>query len=134
MTNEEYINELIEIGNVLQIHPNSPKGKALKKAIELLKSDSFPEREKGEWVRMGEAYVCSRCSTTCACTEMADRWVWHTDDKFCRGCGADMRGKDEREKGTYETLVYNANGHFYGVMGGDAIMDRMRGKDNEDSN
>ena len=47
MTNEEYINELIEIGNVLQIHPNSPKGKALKKAIELLRLYSFPEREKG---------------------------------------------------------------------------------------
>ena len=45
MTNEEYVNELIEIGNVLQIHPNSPKGKALKKAIELLRSVSFPERE-----------------------------------------------------------------------------------------
>ena len=54
MTNEEYVNELIEIGNVLQIHPNSPKGKALKKAIELLRSGSFPEREKGEWIPVTE--------------------------------------------------------------------------------
>ena len=36
-----------------------------------------------------------------------------------------------KEKGTDGTLVYNANGHFYGVMGGDAIMERIRGKDNE---
>ena len=48
---------------------------------------------KGEWIRMGEAYVCSRCSTTCACTETADKWIWHTDDKFCRGCGAMMDEK-----------------------------------------
>lgn len=34
----------------------------------------------------------------------------------------------EREKGTDGTLVYNADGHFYGVMGGDAIMERIRGK------
>lgn len=34
----------------------------------------------------------------------------------------------KREKGTDGTLVYNADGHFYGVMGGDAIMERMRGK------
>lgn len=46
MTNEECVNELIEIGNVLQIHPNSPKGKALKKAIELLRSVSFPESKE----------------------------------------------------------------------------------------
>ena len=32
------------------------------------------------------------------------------------------------------TLVYNADGHFYGVMGGDAIMERIRGKDNEVGN
>lgn len=50
---------------------------------------------KGEWIRMGEAYVCSRCSTTCACTETADKWIWHTDDKFCRGCGAKMKGGKE---------------------------------------
>lgn len=37
----------------------------------------------------------------------------------------------DREKGTDGTLVYNADGHFYGVMGGDAIMERIRGKANE---
>lgn len=40
----------------------------------------------------------------------------------------------EREKGTDETLVYNADGHFYGVMGGDAIMERIRGKADETNN
>lgn len=59
-----------------------------------LSAQNVPSVEnKGEWTRMGEAYVCSRCSTTCACTETADKWIWHTDDKFCRGCGADMRGE-----------------------------------------
>ena len=37
----------------------------------------------------------------------------------------------DREKGTDGTLVYNADGHFYGVMGGDAIMERIRGKADE---
>lgn len=39
MTNEEYINQIIEIGNTLQIQPNSPKGQTLKKCIELLSVD-----------------------------------------------------------------------------------------------
>ena len=53
----------------------------------------FDSDNKGEWIKMGEAYVCSRCSTTCACTETADKLIWHIDDKFCRGCGASMRGE-----------------------------------------
>ena len=40
----------------------------------------------------------------------------------------------DREKGTDGTLVYNADGHFYGVMGGDAIMERIRGKADETNN
>ncbi len=52
---------------------------------------------KGEWRKMGEAYVCSRCSTTCACTETADKLIWHIDDKFCRGCGAMMDEKESED-------------------------------------
>lgn len=39
MTNEEYVNQIVEIGNTLQIHPNSPKGQTLKKCIELLSAE-----------------------------------------------------------------------------------------------
>ena len=54
--------------------------------------DSFPNREKGEWIPMhplqandGGAYVCSKChSGDYGCER----------DAFCRWCGADMRGKD----------------------------------------
>ena len=55
--------------------------------------DSFPDREKGEWIPMhplqandGGAYVCSKChSGDYGCER----------DAFCRWCGADMRGKAE---------------------------------------
>lgn len=62
-------------------------------AGEILSALSESAENKGEWIKMGEAYVCSRCSTTCACTETADKLIWHIDDKFCRGCGASMRGE-----------------------------------------
>ena len=90
MTNEECVNELIEIGNVLQIHPNSPKGKALKKAIELLKSVSFPERESGEWIEStyqfcGRTIHCIRCSN---CDNPQDHF---RTTPFCPCCGAPMK-------------------------------------------
>lgn len=42
------------------------------------------------WESIGEAFQCSRCGTLCAVTETATHWIWHINDKFCRGCGAVM--------------------------------------------
>lgn len=69
MTNEEYIKQIVEIGNALQIQPNSLKGQTLKKCIELLSVDvisidqanamiksyvSHYEENKGEWIPVSE--------------------------------------------------------------------------------
>ena len=43
MTNQEAINQIIELANELQILPNTPKGEAIKKAIEALKEMSLNE-------------------------------------------------------------------------------------------
>ena len=61
--------------------------------IEELPSADVRPNIHAHWESIGEGFQCSRCGTSCAVTETADKWIWHTDDKFCRGCGADMRGK-----------------------------------------
>jgi len=88
MTNEEYINQIVEIGNTLQIQPNSPKGQTLKKCIELL--SAVPEREKKEWIAydhgMGLVYLkCPFCGAT-----IDKRYVEHN---FCGKCGAKLSGE-----------------------------------------
>lgn len=57
--------------------------------------DSFPEREKGEWIRFKNfesGYFHIKCSN---CGQ-----YWSIDDhaktfKYCFNCGADMRGGKE---------------------------------------
>lgn len=82
MTNEECINQIVEIGNTLQIQPNSLKGQALKKCIKLLSADS--EREKGEWIYDGDCIHCSSCKSA------FNNLIGFN---FCPNCGADMRGE-----------------------------------------
>lgn len=91
MTNEEYINQIIEIGNTLQIHPNSPKGQTLKKCIELL--SAVPEREKGEWIQdkqYEDVFTCSQCNEPFLLYEGTPKDNYYN---FCPNCGADMRGE-----------------------------------------
>ena len=55
-----------------------------------------PEREKGEWIRHpeqrniygGKTIECSKCH---------EKYVvqYIEDEKFCRNCGADMRGEKD---------------------------------------
>ena len=60
------------------------------KDIENLPTYSFPDREKGEWIRTrtwehdGELY-CSKCGFA--------PYDERDCDNFCPNCGADMRGK-----------------------------------------
>lgn len=93
MTNEEYINQIVEIGNTLQIQPNSPKGQTLKKCIEVL---SAPEREEGEWMAydlgMGLVYLkCPFCGVT------IDKR--HVEHNFCGKCGAKLSGEKPGSRG-----------------------------------
>ena len=53
--------------------------------------DSFPEREKGEWIYEGDeisgVFKCSNCGEG---SEIPDFEHFN----FCPNCGADMRGKE----------------------------------------
>ena len=92
MTREEAI-QILEINRPVRTRRMSTPARRYVEAFEMAISALKDSKNKGEWIKIGEAYVCSRCSTTCAYTETADKWIWHTNDKFCRGCGADMRGE-----------------------------------------
>ena len=87
----DYISREDAMTIFVDCNSNDYEARMFKRRLKVVSSADVRENIHGEWIKMGEAYVCSRCSTTCACTEMADKWIWHTDDKFCRGCGADMR-------------------------------------------
>lgn len=52
-----------------------------------------PERKKGEWIEDGYSHykaVCSECGEPCATYVMND-----PRDRFCKWCGANMRGEQE---------------------------------------
>ena len=85
MTNKEAINELAEMGNVLQIIPNTRKGQALKMAIKALNAE--PIRPKGEWI------VDESGNTICPFCKKLRRDSRIDHISFCNSCGADMRGE-----------------------------------------
>lgn len=88
MTNKEYINQIVEIGNTLQIQPNSPKGQTLKKCIEILSAVS--EREQGEWIYDGDCYICNQCKSA------FNWWADSQTSNYCPNCGAKMKGGEEK--------------------------------------
>ncbi len=69
--------------------------------IAIENAPTIEERTKGEWIRHDEIKniyggICIECS------ECGEKYVvqYIEDEKFCRNCGADMRGEnDGKEKG-----------------------------------
>ena len=60
-------------------------------AIDILNSlpSAQPERKKGKWIKDNdEHYICDQCGEPCASEIMNE-----PRDKFCKWCGADMRGE-----------------------------------------
>lgn len=51
--------------------------------------DSFPDREKGEWITKYEHKMCNKCGHT----PPSDDDHYYILSNFCPNCGADMRGK-----------------------------------------
>jgi len=59
-----------------------------------------PERKKGKWIRHDEVRNVYG-GTYVECSECGEKYVvqYIEDEKYCRNCGADMRGEqDERNK------------------------------------
>lgn len=61
---------------------------------------TIEERKKGEWIRHDEIKniyggICIECS------ECGEKYVvrYIEDEKFCRNCGADMKGGSDGQKG-----------------------------------
>ena len=114
MTREEAIAILKEEAEFLYGEDKPHNRTAFDMAIKAL---SVPEREKGTDLISREAVI-----------DLLNQFGYY-DKEMEKDLS--VIPSAEREKGIDGTLVYNANGHFYGVMGGDAIMDRMRGKADE---
>lgn len=63
---------------------------SIEERIEALPS-AQPEREKGKWAKISPAniYECSKCGKNVMTNDISEY-------NFCHGCGADMRGENER--------------------------------------
>lgn len=102
-TNKELILTLIDIQGYLSRYGKSHTNwhETLNEVIERLEqvegepqeSKEVPQRMRGRWIEDGyndEKAVCDQCGEPCATYIMGK-----PRDKYCKWCGADMRGEQD---------------------------------------
>lgn len=79
MTEQEAIEELVDMANALQLIPNTPKGKAVSMALKALEQEAVLDKIRAEIEQLTSRYSISKERGGMGLVEWSDRLIKESD-------------------------------------------------------